>query len=153
IVAPLHSLATGNFGGRKPVNSRTTGDAVKRRGSASYDLGTRVLVGCLLLAAGQAAGQSNDGFPGPGLIDGDRVYANAVEHAADVANDQIFRTLDADCNPSGFLDQTPSPTFDDFQSRGVQPGVLCNADTFFVYLNARELVHTANELQGEGPIF
>src|SRR5690606_20875797 len=138
-------------GGRKPMDSRKTSDAVMCRSTASYDIGTGLLAACLLLAAGQAAGQSNDAFPGPGLIDGDRVYANAVENAAAVANDQIFRTLDADCNPSGFLDQTPSPTFDDFQSRGVQPGALCNPDTFFVYLNARELVHTSNELQGEGP--
>ena len=125
------------------MNLSITADSVARAG-AWLPFTAHALGACLLLASGHALGQSNDGVPGPGLIDGDRVYANAIEQAAAVANDQIFRTLDTDCNPFGTLDQTPSPTFQDLSGR-LQPGPLCNEDTFFVYLNARELVHTANE--------
>ncbi|HEU4618540.1 MAG TPA: autotransporter outer membrane beta-barrel domain-containing protein [Gammaproteobacteria bacterium] len=112
---------------------------------------------CCLLAAGTARAQS-DGEqgppPGPGLVSGGLVYANDVERAAATANDLVFRTLNADCNPGGVLDQIPSPTYSDLsgaRAGGPGPGPLCTPDAFFVYLNARELVHTANELQGQGP--
>ncbi len=103
-----------------------------------------------------ADAQTNDGQPGPGLLGGGLHYANDIERAAAVANDQVFRKLDTDCNPGGVLDQIPSPTFSDITSLAATrdssgPGPLCNADTFFVYVNARELYETANELQGQGP--
>jgi uncharacterized protein YhjY with autotransporter beta-barrel domain len=95
-----------------------------------------------------ALAQSNDGELGPGLIGPGVQYANAIEAAAAQANDIIFRTLDPDCNPSGALDQIPAPQFSGIASR---VGPLCNEDTFFVYRNARELFHSANEIQGQGP--
>ena len=92
---------------------------------------------------------------GPGLIGAALSYANGVERAAAEANERVFRLLDRDCNPGGVLDSLPSPRYGDLSSSaeswGVSPGPLCNEDTFFVYLNARELVHSANELQGSGP--
>ncbi len=100
--------------------------------------------------------QTNDGQAGPGLLGSGLSYANDIERAAAAANDLVFRTLDTDCNPGGVLDQIPDPTFGDITSVGATrdaggPGPLCNPDTFFVYVNARELVQTANELQGQGP--
>jgi hypothetical protein len=98
-----------------------------------------------------AYAQSNDGETGPGLPGLESAYANSIERAAAAANDLVFRTLDGDCNPGGVLDSLPSPVFGDITARQSTPGPLCNPDTFHVYLNARELVHTANELQGSGP--
>ena len=104
-----------------------------------------------VLGAGGAVAQTNDGEIGPGLVTLDSAYANGIERAAAAANDLVFRALDTDCNPGGVLDTLPAPTFGDIILRQGGPGPLCNPDTFHVYLNARELVHTANELQGSGP--
>lgn len=108
---------------------------------------------CCALFSVHAPAQTNDGASGPGLTGSGLEYANDVERAAAEANDLVFRTLDTDCNPGGVLDQIPSPQFGDLTrlTNGQGPGPLCNADTFFVYLNARELYQTANELQGQGP--
>ena len=80
--------------------------------------------------------------PGPGLVG--LQYANDIEQAAAIANQQVFDALDASCNPGGVFDTVPEP--------GAPPvGTACsNEDRFFVYLNARELVHTANEIRGSG---
>lgn len=114
-----------------------------------------VLGACCLV--GTAAARLPDDEPppvGPGLVGPGLSYANDVEAAAAAANDQVFRALDADCNPGGILDQIPSPTYADLSAAGyggAGPGPLCTPDAFFAYVNARELFHTANELQGEGP--
>lgn len=105
----------------------------------------------------RAPAQTADGQPGPGLLQSGLTYANDIERAAAAANDLVFRTLDADCNPGGVLDQFPDPQFSDISASvpragpAPAPGPLCNPDTFFVYLNARELFQTANELAGQGP--
>lgn len=112
-------------------------------------------LGACMLLGQQALGQSDnfpDPVPGPGLMDPGLVYSNAVEGAAALANDLVFRTLNPACNPGGVLDQLPRPTYEDIESRtGMPPAELCTRDTFHVYLNARELAHTANELLGSGP--
>lgn len=109
--------------------------------------------------------QTNGGDPGPGLLGSGLTYANDIERAAAVSNDQVFRKLDPDCNPGGVLDRLPEPQFSDISAPppaqlvdltgglplALTPGPLCNQDTFFVYLNARELFQTANEIQGQGP--
>ena len=81
--------------------------------------------------------------PGPGLVG--LQYANDIEQAAAIANQQVFDALDASCNPGGVFDTVPEP--------GAPPvGTACsNEDRFFVYLNARELFHSANELRDQGP--
>jgi len=86
-----------------------------------------------------ALGQSqNPGLGLPGLS-----YANDVEVAAAAANQATFDALDPVCNPGGVYDTDPEP--------GAPPlGSACSADHFFVYLNTRELVHSANELRGSG---
>jgi uncharacterized protein YhjY with autotransporter beta-barrel domain len=81
---------------------------------------------------------TNPGLGLPGLA-----YANEVERVAAVANQAAFDALDASCNPGGALDTVPEPP-------APPPGASCGADHFFVYLNARELVHTANEIRGSG---
>jgi outer membrane lipase/esterase len=91
-----------------------------------------------------------DRILGPGLVGSSISYLNSIERAAAEANDLVYRTLEPECNPEGVLDQSPFPSFGDVSDR-LPPGSMCNADTFFVYLNARELSHTANELQGQGP--
>ena len=79
--------------------------------------------------------------PGLGLVG--LAYANDVENAAAIANQSVFEALDASCNPNGIFDTEPEPA--------VPPlGTGCNEDRFFVYLNSRELVHTANEIRGSG---
>jgi uncharacterized protein YhjY with autotransporter beta-barrel domain len=88
---------------------------------------------------------------GPGLTGGSLSYANGIERAAAEANDSVFQALEPHCNPFGVLNQLPAPTYQDISSGQIGPGPLCTEDTFFVYLNARELVHSANELQGQGP--
>ncbi len=106
------------------------------------------VLGVYLLLADTAFGQS---VAGPGLVAPALVYAGEIERAAARSNDLVFRTLDTHCNPAGVLDQLPAPDFADIPARGGTPGPLCNADTFHVYANARELTHTANELLGTGP--
>lgn len=107
------------------------------------------ICGLALSAPGHA--QTNGGQLGPGLLGSGLVYNNAIETAAAASNDLVFRTLDDDCNPDGVLDSLPSPQFSDISGRQGTPGPSCTPDTFFVYLNARELFQTANELQGQGP--
>jgi outer membrane autotransporter protein len=80
--------------------------------------------------------------PGPGLVG--LQYANDIEQAAAVANQQVFDALDASCNPGGIFDTLPEPA-------APPVGTACSDESrFFVYLNARELVHTANEIRGSG---
>jgi hypothetical protein len=110
--------------------------------------GAAAMLGLSLLVAGAALGQS---APGPGLVGPTLTYAGEIERAAARSNDLVFRTLDPQCNPAGVLDPLPAPEFADISARRGTPGPLCNADTFHVYANARELTHTANELQGTGP--
>jgi hypothetical protein len=103
------------------------------------------------VAAGNVRAQSEGAESGPGLQGLASQYSNGVERAAAVANMLVFDALEPDCNPGGVFDFEPSPEYDDLFGRQATPGPLCTADTFHVYLNARELVHTANELQGSGP--
>jgi len=93
---------------------------------------------CSLVPAIAVAQTAN---PGQGLEGFD--YANAVERAAAVANQDVFDRLDVSCNPGGIFDSQPDPI-------APPPGTSCTDDIFFVYLNARELVHTANEIHGSG---
>ena len=93
----------------------------------------------LMLAGHGALAQTRN--QGPGLVG--LPYANAVERAAAQANQTVFEALDESCNPGSVLDQIPSPA-------APPPGATCTADQFFVYLNSRELVHTANEIRGQG---
>jgi len=88
---------------------------------------------------GTAAAQTQN--PGLGLTG--LPYANDVEIAAANANQATFNALDPLCNPGGIYDTEPEPV-------GPPIGTGCSADHFFVYLNTRELVHTANELRGSG---
>jgi hypothetical protein len=82
--------------------------------------------------------------PGPGLVG--LQYANDIEQAAAIANQQVFDALDASCNPGGVFDTVPEPA-------APPVGSACsNEERFFVSLNARELVHTANEIRGSGAI-
>jgi outer membrane lipase/esterase len=121
----------------------------------------RVLGACSVLATTHAFAQNDGPPPGPGLDGSGMTFANDVERAAAAANQLVFRTLDEDCNPNGVLNQIPSPVLDDILGRlGGGAGPRCDPalvgrdvalDRFFVYLNARELVHNANELQGQGP--
>lgn len=96
-----------------------------------------VLLGAILPCTTPAQTQN----PGLGLTD--LPYANEVERAAAIANQTVFDALDAECNPSGVYDSDPSPV-------APPPQTGCTAERFFVYLNARELVHTANEIRGGG---
>jgi len=101
------------------------------------------LLGLAALAAAplQVLAQTqNPGLGLPGLP-----YANGVEQAAAEANQLVFDTLDPSCNPGGIYDRDPEPS-------APPVGTSCNADRFFVYLNARELVHTANEIRGDGAV-
>jgi uncharacterized protein YhjY with autotransporter beta-barrel domain len=92
-----------------------------------------------LLAAPAAFAQTvNPGLGLPGLP-----YANDVEAAASLANQAVFDALDASCNPGGIFDTVPEP-------EAPPAGTTCTDDRFFVYVNARELVHTANEIRGTG---
>ncbi|MGH8496566.1 MAG: autotransporter outer membrane beta-barrel domain-containing protein [Gammaproteobacteria bacterium] len=63
----------------------------------------------------------------------DIVFATTLENAAAAANQAVFDALAADCGPRA----GPLPA--------------CPADTFAVFRNVRELVHTSNELIGFGP--
>jgi len=96
----------------------------------------------LLLATSNAVAQSQ---PGPGLVGLSGSYANGVEEAAANANQATFNALDESCNPGGVFDSIATP--------GAPPiGTGCeDQNVFNAYLTVRELVHTANELQGTGP--
>ncbi|HEX5420539.1 MAG TPA: autotransporter outer membrane beta-barrel domain-containing protein [Gammaproteobacteria bacterium] len=131
-----------------------------RRALRSHGSTFCVLCAVAFTYATRAPAQTSEGQPdpGPGLSGPGLVYANDVERAAAASNDLVFRTLDPQCNPNGVLDQIPSPTYGDISALGTGapfgqagPGPLCTPDAFFVYLNARELYQTANELQGQGP--
>lgn len=95
---------------------------------------------CAVFAPSASVAQTAD--PGPGLVG--LQYENGIEQAAAIANQQVFDALDASCNPGGIFDTVPEPA--------VPPaGTACSDESrFFVYLNARELVHTANEIRGSG---
>ncbi len=88
-------------------------------------------------AIAQAGGQ------GPGLTG--LTYANAVETEAAAANQAAFDSLNGVCNPDGRFDSTPVPDFAN------APGGDCTQEAFAVFRVTRELVHTANDLQGSGP--
>jgi outer membrane autotransporter protein len=105
-------------------------------GLAPLALGALVL--SPLLSPRVAEGQTQN--PGLGLVG--LPYANGVEVAAAAANQATFDRLDPVCNPNGIYDAIPEPA--DI------PTGLCSEDPFFVYLNTRELVHTANEIRGSG---
>jgi uncharacterized protein with beta-barrel porin domain len=84
--------------------------------------------------------------PGPGLIPLSSQYASEVERAAAVANQATFNQLDTGgCNPGGIYNNIPSPTY----NPGLTPA--CTGGEFNVFLNTRELVQTANDIQGAGP--
>ena len=88
------------------------------------------------------AARAQTADPGPGLIG--LTYANEVEQAAALANQQVFNALDASCNPGGIFDTVPEPS-------APPVGTTCSDEgRFLVYLNSRELVHTANEIRGSG---
>ncbi|MEL7310787.1 MAG: autotransporter outer membrane beta-barrel domain-containing protein [Pseudomonadota bacterium] len=101
--------------------------------------GISVAIG-LAISAGALA-QSAD--PGPGLTDSRLVFANAVERAAAAANQATFEALDSVCNPGGVFDSVAAPD-------AVLRPDGCTDLQFFVYFTTRELVHSANELLGEG---
>src|SRR5690606_6522947 len=105
-----------------------------------------------LAISGHGYAQS-DGEPilGPGLDGLAAQYSNGIERGAALSNTLVFETLEPQCNPFGVLNSDPSPRYEDISGRQASPGPLCTQDAFHVYLNARELVHTANELQGSGP--
>lgn len=117
---------------------RTTGSLRSRAGTASRRLARLGVAAAALAPLGAAAQTSN---PGPGLVG--LPYANNVERAAAEANQAVFEALDASCNPGGVFDTDPEPA-------APPPGTDCNDDRLFVYVNARELVHTANEIRGAG---
>lgn len=83
---------------------------------------------------------------GPGLVSPDITYANDVERATAVAVQAAFTALDQVCNFDGRFDQDPSP---DPDTSTLPPA--CPRPAFLVFLTTRELVHTANDLQGLGP--
>jgi outer membrane autotransporter protein len=97
--------------------------------------------GLLSLALWPAVSTAQTANPGPGLVG--LPYANDVERAAAEANQRVFDALDASCNPGAVFDTEPAPA-------APPVGTGCTDDRFFVYLNVRELVHTANEIRGSG---
>ncbi len=105
------------------------------------------LIGCAAVSPGGLA-QTSPGGPGLTGLPAD-AFANDIELAAVAANQQVFDVAETElgCNPGRIFDQQPDPVYDP-QLLG---GTGCTQDVFFVYLNARELVHTANELLGQGP--
>ena len=101
------------------------------------------LSGALLaLSTSIATAQVSD--EGPGLTP--LTYANAVETEAAAANQAAFDVLNVACNADGRFDQTPVPEFADAPMGGD-----CTEEAFAIFRTSRELVHTANELQGSGP--
>src|SRR5688572_4929053 len=99
-------------------------------------------LGLALAALAPLAAAAQTADPGPGLVG--LPYANDVERAAAQANQQVFDALDASCNPGGIFDTVPEPS-------APPVGTGCSDEgRFLVYSNARELVHTANEIRGSG---
>lgn len=84
--------------------------------------------------------------PGPGLTT--LTYQNDVETASADANQAAFSVLESACNGDGLLDRDPSPQYSQIDPSASSD---CTEEAFAVYLVTRELVHTANEIQGEGP--
>ncbi len=121
------------------------GDTVRRQGFARSLRVRAVPIALAVCCASVAFAQTNQGNLGPGL--NGLTYENEIERGAAAANEVVFRSLDSDCNPNGVLDRLPAPQYSDI----VNPGPSCTQDTFFVYLNSRELFETANELQDQGP--
>ncbi len=78
---------------------------------------------------------------GPGLTALD--YANDVETAAAAANQAAFVRLNDACNAMRQFDKSPIPDF------SLASGGYCTAEAFAVFITTRELVHTANDLQGQ----
>src|SRR5262245_50529962 len=105
--------------------------------------GWRITAYCVLLASvvSSMTAFAQQRPTGPGLIG--LPYANDVEAAAASANQSVFNQLEPTCNPGGVFDQNPSPPL----NAPGRVGICTSQDVFAVYLNARELVHTANELQ------
>jgi len=86
-------------------------------------------------------------LPGEGLLGiPSENYANDVERRSAAANQSTFNVLDAACNPFGDLDGDPNPAG---PGQGADPA--CGEIEFNLYLTVRELVHTANEITGNGP--
>ncbi|WP_187275696.1 autotransporter outer membrane beta-barrel domain-containing protein [Parahaliea aestuarii] len=72
------------------------------------------------------------------LLDLTGQYANAVEESAAAANQATYDTLlQGNGGPCAALQR--------------QASADCGGQTFLLFENARELVHTANELTGQGP--
>ncbi|WP_157976760.1 autotransporter outer membrane beta-barrel domain-containing protein [Parahaliea mediterranea] len=75
---------------------------------------------------------------GASLLDLAGQYANSVEESAAVANQATYEALlDDNGGPCAALQR--------------QASARCSGQTFQLFDNARELVHTANELTGQGP--
>ncbi|MDJ0908232.1 MAG: autotransporter outer membrane beta-barrel domain-containing protein [Woeseiaceae bacterium] len=103
----------------------------------------RWLAGLLMLAIGPLAFAQS--VPGPGLGGVEpSLWDNDIERAAAIANQAVFDLLDESCNPGGVLDNDPDP-------RVPPDPTACGGDVFAVYISVRQLIHTANELQGSGP--
>ena len=88
--------------------------------------------------------------PGPGLIGipADQ-YENDVERQSAIANQDTYDSLDPLCNPENVLGTDPNPMGPPSTARGI----CSSSEVFNVYLTVRELIHTANEIQGAGPRF
>ncbi|HET7925745.1 MAG TPA: autotransporter outer membrane beta-barrel domain-containing protein [Rhodanobacteraceae bacterium] len=106
----------------------------------SWNACRTLVLACFALAPFAATAQTAD--PGLGLVG--LPYANDVERAAAQANQRVFDALDASCNPGGIFDTVPEPSAPPVGSSCTDEG------RFLVYLNSRELVHTANEIRGSG---
>jgi outer membrane autotransporter protein len=105
-------------------------------------LHTSCAVALTIAALAPLAAVAQTADPGLGLVG--LAYANDVERAAAQANQQVFDALDASCNPGGIFDTVPEPI-------APPAGTACSDEgRFIVYSNARELVHTANEIRGTG---
>jgi outer membrane autotransporter protein len=80
-----------------------------------------------------------DGLTGANVFD---LYASEVEQAAAIANQSTFERYDTACNPGDIYVATPSPVYNPADTPG------CSQAEFNIYLNSRELVHTANAEPG-----
>jgi len=117
-------------------------DTRRRRDLATFRRPGFGLLALLFGALGPTASLGQTANPGPGLVG--LSYANDVERAAARANQRVFDALDASCNPGGVFDTVPEPT-------APPTATSCSDENrFLVYLNARELVQTANEIRGSG---
>ena len=65
-------------------------------------------------------------------------FSNDIERAAGIANQQTFDELNA---PGGLCP---------LQDNAAGPSGSCTGAVFEIYSNVRELVHTANDIQGTG---